>query len=84
MINSRKVRWVGHAARVGEMKNAYIILAGNPEGKRPFGKSRCGREVNIRMDLRKVGWKGVDWMHMAEDKDQWRALVNTVMNFWIP
>jgi hypothetical protein len=62
-----------------EMKNAYIILAGIPEGKRPFGRLRR-RWENIITDFRETGWEGVDWMHFAQDWDQWRTVVNTVMN----
>jgi len=74
---------VGHVARMGEMRNAYRILAGKPEGKRPFGRPRR-RWENIRMDLRETGWEGVDWMHLAQDRDLGLALVNTVMNLQIP
>jgi hypothetical protein len=63
-----------------EMRNAYNILIGRPEGKKPLGRLRRRWEDNIKMDLREIGLKGVDWMHMVQDKDQWQALVNTVMN----
>jgi hypothetical protein len=53
---------------------------GKPEGKTPLGRPRCGWVDNIKMDLRETGWDGVDWIDMAQDRDQWRALVNTVMN----
>jgi hypothetical protein len=56
------------------------LLSQNLKGKRPFGRPRRRWEDNIRMDLREEGWEGVDWMHMTEDKDQWWAVVNTVMN----
>ena len=59
------------------------VLVGKPEGKRPLGKPRCRWEDNIRMDLREVGG-GVDWMELAQDRDRWRALVNTVMNLRVP
>jgi hypothetical protein len=66
-----------------EMRNVYNILVGKPEGKRPLGRLRRRWEDNNRMDLREIGWEGVDWMHLAHDRDQWRAVVNTVMNFRI-
>jgi hypothetical protein len=57
---------------MGEMRNAYKILVGKPEGKRPLGRSRHRWEGNIRMDLREVMWEGVDWMYLAQNMDQWR------------
>jgi hypothetical protein len=65
----------GACSTNGEKRNAYRISVGKPEGKR-----RLGWEDNIRMDLREIGWGGMDWIDLAEDRDQWRALVNTVMN----
>jgi hypothetical protein len=70
------MRWAGHVARTGEKKNAYRILVGKPEGKRPLGRPRRSWVNNIKMDLR----EGVDWMDRAQDRDQWRALVNRVFN----
>jgi hypothetical protein len=72
--------WAGHAARMGEKRNAYGILVGKPEGKRPLGRPRRRWVENIEMDLREIGRDGVDWMDMAQDRDQWRALVHTVLN----
>jgi hypothetical protein len=66
----------------GEKRNAYKILVGMPEGKRPLGRPRRKWEDNIRMDLR-VGWGGMNWIDLDQDRDQWRALVNTVMNLWV-
>jgi hypothetical protein len=80
MINSRRMIWAEHVARMGEKRNAYRILVGNPEGKRPLGRSRRKWEDNIKMDLRAIGSGGMDWIDLAQDRDQWRALVNTVMN----
>jgi hypothetical protein len=57
---------------------------GKPEGKRPLGRQRCRRVDSIKMDLREIGWDGVDWICMAQDRDQWRALVNTVLNLRVP
>jgi hypothetical protein len=67
-----------------EMRNACKILVGKPERNRPLGRPRRKWEDNIRMDLRKIGWEGVNWMHLAQDRDQWQALVNTVMNLMVP
>jgi hypothetical protein len=66
------------------MRNSYNILVGKPEGKRPLGRPRRRHEDNIRTNLREIWWEGVDWMHFAEDRDQWWALVNTVMNSRVP
>jgi hypothetical protein len=60
------------------------VLIGKPKGKRPLGKPRRRWEDNIRMNLREVWWEGVDWMHLAQYRDQWRAVVNTVMNLRVP
>jgi hypothetical protein len=68
---------------MGEMRNAYEILVGKPERKIPPGPRRRW-EDNIRMNLREVGWEDVEWMHVAQDRDQWRALVKTVINFRVP
>jgi hypothetical protein len=58
----------------------YKTFVGKPEGMRPTGRPRCRWEDNIRMDLREIGWEYVDWMHLTQDRDKWRAVVNTVMN----
>jgi hypothetical protein len=71
--------WAGNVARMGKMRNAYTILVRKPQRKRPLGRPRRRWEDNIRMDIREIGL-GVDWIHLAQDKDQRRALVNTVMN----
>jgi hypothetical protein len=63
-----------------EMRNAYNILVGRPEGKRPPGRPRLRWEDKIRMDLREIGWEGVGWIHLPQDRDQWWAPVNTLMN----
>jgi hypothetical protein len=80
MIKSRRMRWAGHVARMGETRNAYRILVGKPEGKRPLGRPRRMWVDNIKMDLGEIGWDGMDWIELAQDRDQWRALENTVTN----
>jgi hypothetical protein len=84
IIKTRRMGWAGHVARMGEKMNAYRILVGKPEGKRPLGRPRRRREDNIRMDLREIEWGGMDWIDLAQDRDQWRALVNTIMNLQVP
>jgi hypothetical protein len=83
MIKSRRMRWAGYVACM-EKINAYRVLVGKPEGKRQLGRSRHRCDDNIQMDLRETGWGGVDWIHLAQGRDQWRAFVNTVMNLWVP
>jgi hypothetical protein len=78
------MRLAGHVARVETNRNAYRILVGNPEGKKPLGRSRRRWVDNIKMDLREIGWDGMEWVDLTEDRDQWRALVNTVMNLRVP
>jgi hypothetical protein len=69
---------------MGEVKGAYNILVGNPEGRRPLGKPRSRWEDSIKMDLRETVFGDVDFIYLAQDRDRWRALVNTVMNFRVP
>jgi hypothetical protein len=75
---------LGHVARLAELRNAYEILAGKPGRKRPLRRPRRRWKNNIRMDLREIGWEGVDLIHLTQVMDQWRALVNTVMNLQVP
>jgi hypothetical protein len=76
VIKSRTVRWAGHVA--------YSILVGRPEGRRPIGRPRRRWEDNIKMNLQEVGWWGMDWIDMAQDRDRWRAVVNAVINLRVP
>jgi hypothetical protein len=69
---------------MGEKGNAYRLLVGKPEGKRPLGRPRRRWADNIRMDLGEVGWGDVDWIDLAQDKNRWGALVNSVLNFRVP
>jgi hypothetical protein len=80
----RRMRWAGHVARMGEKRTACRILVGKPEGKRSLGRPRSRWVNNIKMDVREIGWDGVDWMDMAQDRDQWRTLVNTVLKLRVP
>ena len=68
----------------GERRVVYRVLVGKPEGKRPLWRPRCRREDNIKMDLQEVGGGCGDWMELAQDRDRWRALMSTVMNFRVP
>jgi hypothetical protein len=80
IIKSWRMRWAGHVARMEETRNAYRLLVGKPEGKRPLGRPRRRWVDNIRMDLGEVGWCNVDWIGLAKDRNRWRALVNSVLN----
>jgi hypothetical protein len=84
VIKARRMRWAGHVARMGEVRGAYNILVGRPEGRRPPGRPRRRWEDNVKMDLRETGFRDVDWIHWAQDRDRWRTLVNTVMNLRVP
>ncbi|KAJ4429861.1 hypothetical protein ANN_22065 [Periplaneta americana] len=79
-LKSRRLRWAGHVARMGESRNAYRVLVGRPEGKRPLGRPRRRWEDNIKMDLREVGYDDRDWLNLAQDRDRWRAYVRAAMN----
>ena len=81
VVKSRRMRWTGHVARMGEGRGVHTVLVGKPEGKRPLGKPRRRWENNIKMDLQKVGGGCGDWMELAQDRDRWRALLSMVMNF---
>jgi hypothetical protein len=84
IIKSRRMRWAGHVARMGEKRNAYRLLVGKPEGKGPLGRPRRRWVDNMRMDLGEVGWGYVDWIGLAKDRNRWRALVNSILNFRVP
>jgi hypothetical protein len=84
MIKSRRMRWAGHVARMGKVRGVYEVLVGRPETKRPMGRPRLRWEDNIKLDLREVGIDEEKWIHLAQDRVQWRAYVNTVMILRVP
>jgi hypothetical protein len=85
IIESRRKRWAGHVARMGEKRNAYRLLVGKPEGKKPLGSPRHRWVDNIRMDLGAPLQEGdVDWIGLAKDRNRWRALVDSVLNLRVP
>jgi len=84
MIRSRRMRWVGHVACIGEIRGVYRVLVVKPEEKRPLGRPRHRWEDYIKMDLQEVGCGGMDWIELAQDRDRWRALVNAAMNLRVP
>jgi hypothetical protein len=84
VIKSRRMRWAGHVAHMGEGRCIYRVLVWRPEGKRPLGRPRRRWEDDIKLDLREIGIDGVNWIRLAQDRVQWRVCVNTVMNLWVP
>jgi len=78
------MRWAVDVARMGEGRGVYMVLVGEPRGKRPLGRPRRRWEVNIKMDLKEVLCGDKDWIELAQDRDRWRALVSTVMNLRVP
>ena len=83
-IKSRRMRWAGHVARMGEERGVYRVLVGKPEGKRPPGRPRRRWVDNIRTDLQEVGYGYMDWIGLAQDRDRWRTFVSAVMNLRVP
>jgi hypothetical protein len=84
VTKSRRMRWAGHVARIGEGRGVYRVLVWRPEGKRPLGRPRRRWEDNIKLDLREIGIDGVNWISLAQNGVQWRAFVNTVMDLRVP
>jgi hypothetical protein len=84
VIKSRRMRWAGHVARMGEGRGVFRVLIGRPDGKRPLGRSRCRWEDSIKLDLREIGIDGAICIRLAQDRVQWRAFVSTVVNVWVP
>ena len=83
-IKSRRMRWAGHVARMGEEWEVYRIWVGKPEGRRPLGRPRLRCVDNIRMDLQEVGCGCMDWIGLAQDRDKWRTFLGAVMDFGVP
>ena len=81
MIKSRRMRWAGHVARMGEERGVYRVLVGKPKGKRPLGRPRRRWVDNIRMDLQEAGCRYMDWIGLAQDRDSWRTLVSAIRTF---
>ena len=84
VIKSRRMRWAGHVARMGEDRGVYWVFVGKPEANRPLGRLRRRWVFNIRTDLHEVGCGYMDWIGLAQDGDRWRALVSAVMNLRVP
>ena len=84
VVKSRRMRWAGYVAHMGEGRGVHRVLIGKPEGKRPLGRPRRRWDGNIKMDLQEVGGSCGDWMELAQDRDRWRALVGTVRNLRFP
>jgi hypothetical protein len=84
VVKSKRMRWAGHVARIGEGRVVHRVLVGKPEGKRPLGRPRRRWENNIKMDLQEVGCGGIDWMELAQNRDRWWALVSAVVNLRVP
>jgi hypothetical protein len=83
-MKSRRMKWVGHVARMEEKRKAYRLLVGKPEGKRPLGRPKRRWMDNIKIDLGEVGWGDMDWIGLAQDRNRWRADVNSVLNLRVP
>jgi hypothetical protein len=83
-MKSRRMRWAGHVACMGERRGVYRILVGKTEGQRPLRRPRHSWENNNKMDIQEVGWGSIDWIELAQDMDRWEALVNVVMNLCFP
>ena len=84
VIKSRRIRWLGHVAHMGERRDAYRVLVGKPLGKRQLARPRCRWENSIKMNLQEVGCGGMDWIALVQDKGRCWALVSVVMNFQVP
>jgi hypothetical protein len=77
------MKWEGHVACMGEDRKLYKVLVGKLKGGKPLSKLRLRWQDGIKMDLREMGWEGVEWIHLTQDRDRWWVLMNMVMNLWI-
>ena len=84
VTKSRRMRWAGHVARMGEERGVCRVLVGKPEGRRPMERPRHRWVDNITMDLQEVDCGYMDWIGLSQDRDSWRTLVSAVMNFRVP
>jgi hypothetical protein len=84
VIKSKRMRWAGHVARMGEGRGVHGVLVGSAEWERALRRPRRRWKDNIKLDLKEVGIDGANWIQLAQDMIQWRAFVNTVMNLRIP
>ena len=84
VIKSRRMRWAGHVAHMGDRRGVYRVLVGKPGGKSQLGRPRLRWEDNVKMDLQEVRCKGAEWIKLAQDRNRWRALVTALMNLWVP
>jgi transcription termination factor 2 len=84
VIKSRRMRWAGHVARMGEGRGVYRVLGGSPEGKSLLGRPRRRWKDNIKLDIREIGFDGANWIRLAQDGFQWRTFVNTMMSLLVP
>jgi hypothetical protein len=83
VIKSRRLRWAGHVTHMGEGRGVFRVLVGKPKSKRPLGRHRCRGDDNIKLDLREVGINGANWIQLVQDRIQWQAFVNMMMNLWV-
>jgi len=84
VVISRRLRWAEHVARVGEGRGVYRVLVGKAAGMIPLGRPRRRWDDNIKMELQEVGFGGMDWIELAQDREKWRALLNAVLNLRVP
>jgi len=84
LVKSRRMRWAGHVALMGEGSGVHVVLVGKPERKRPLGSPRRRLQGNVKTDFQELGGGCGDWLELAQDRERWRALVSTVMNFRVP